>query len=66
MGDQNKTTVGWVSLIAALGVMATLMASEIRGLMTWSQMAEPGFVAALLIHFGTVVGAFIGGKNMPN
>ena len=57
---------GWTIFIAALGMMATLTAADIKDLKDWSEMFHPGFVASMLLHFGTVVAAFVAGKIIPS
>ena len=61
----NGTQKGWTIFVAAIGSMAGLMAVEVRELQTWSEVATPGFVGGLLAHFAVVVGAFVGGKLLP-
>lgn len=61
----NKTTQGWVIFIASLGMMCSLMAADISKLTTWNQATTPLFISDVLAHFSVVVGAFIGGKLIP-
>ena len=61
----TSTGKGWTLFIAALGLMFTLMSNEIADLMTWGDAAAPGFVAKLIGHAGTVIGAFIAGRLIP-
>lgn len=62
----TKTTAGWVVFIAALGLMMTLMSSEVAALPNWGAAAAPPFVAKVMTHFGVVVAAFVGGKLIPS
>lgn len=57
---------GWIIGIAAMGMMCTLLAGDISSLNSWSDVMYPSFVAGVLTHIGTVVGAFIGGNLIPN
>jgi hypothetical protein len=61
----NQTTTGWVLFIAAIGVMSTLIAGDLKGLQTWSQATTPAFLSLMLAHLGTVITAFIAGKLIP-
>lgn len=62
---RRRTKIGWWTLIAMLGAMSVASASDIKELMHWGQATEPAFVATMMLHFGAVVGAFYGGKQMP-
>lgn len=62
MTDHAK---GYTVFIAALGLMAGLLSPEISGLPSWSAALAPAFVGKVLMHFGVVVTAFIGGKLIP-
>lgn len=57
--------IGWLTLIAALGMLFTLEAVEISNLSSWNTALTPPFVGKFLAHLGTVIGAFIGGKLLP-
>ena len=59
------TTTGWILFIAALGMMAGLVGQDISEVKTWTSVTEPAFIGKELIHFATVVAAFIGGKLIP-
>lgn len=61
----SKTTAGWIIFIAALGMMCSLMATDVGKLQDWNEAAKPAFVAVVMAHFGAVVTAFIGGKLIP-
>ena len=56
---------GWTVFLASLGMMATLLAPEISQLPNWAALFTPLFVGKTLAHFAVVVGAFIGGKIIP-
>lgn len=60
----GKNSGGWLTFIAALGMMCSLMAADVAHLKTWNESLAPGFVAVIMIHFGAVVVAFIGGINI--
>ncbi len=62
----SQTTTGWLILIAALGMMMTLMAVDVSNLTTWNAIFTPAFIGSAMAHFGTVIAAFIGGKLIPN
>lgn len=57
---------GWMLFIAALGMMLTLNAVEISNIKEWGEILTPQFVAKTMLHLGTVIGAFIGGKLIPS
>lgn len=61
----NNTTAGWITFIAALGMMCGLLSNDVAKLTTWGQATSPSFVAILMAHFGVVIMAFIGGKLIP-
>ena len=56
---------GYVVFLAALGVMAALVGNEVSTFQHWNQVLTPAFIGKTLIHVGTVVGAFVGGKLIP-
>lgn len=61
----TKTTGGWIVFIAALGMMAGMLAVDIASLKEWSQMNTPVFVGTTVGHIAATIGAFIGGKLIP-
>lgn len=61
----NKTTGGWTIFIIALGMMCGLLSSDVGKLTSWNEAVKPQFVAIFMAHFGTVILAFIGGKQIP-
>lgn len=61
----TQTQTGYIVLVAALGVMATLVGNEVVNFHSWREALAPAFVGKALIHLGTVIGAFIGGKLIP-
>ena len=56
---------GWIILVSAGGMMAGLMANEVRELTSWGQATTPAFLAGFLAHFATVVAAFVAGRLIP-
>ncbi len=62
MTDHAK---GWTVFLAALGMMAALLAPEVSALSTWGSVLQPAFVGKVLVHFGAVIAAFVGGKIIP-
>jgi len=60
---QNKH-IGWTLFLGALGMLFTLEAVEVSNLHTWSDATAPSFIAKLLAHTGTVIGAYFGGKKI--
>lgn len=54
-----------VILLAAMGMMAGLMSAEIKELTTWGEIATPSFIGTLLLHFSTVIGAYVAGRLIP-
>lgn len=61
----TQTHTGWMVFLAMLGMMAGLIAVDVRELGGWAELATPSFVGNLLAHFAIVVGAFVGGKLIP-
>lgn len=55
---------GWIIFLAALGMLAGLIGSELAAMPAWEPVT-PGLVGKMLIHVGTVIAAFVGGKLMP-
>lgn len=60
----NNNTKGWAVLLAAIGMLLTSLATEIKDLESWVYISTPGFVASVMIHVGSVIGAFVSGKLM--
>ena len=65
MTSGNQTTLGWVVFVGAIGMMCGMLAVDIASLKEWSQMQTPVFVGTTLGHISAVVGAFVGGKIIP-
>ena len=61
----TQTHTGWLVFVAMLGMMAGLIAVDVRELQTWHQATTPAFIGGALAHFGLVIGAFVGGKLLP-
>ena len=61
----ESSGTGWLTFLAALGVMSGLMVEDIKALKDWSEMFTPAFFGSFLGHFGSVILAFLGGKVMP-
>lgn len=61
----TQTHTGWIVFVAMLGMMAGLIAVDVRELESWSDARTPAFVGGALAHFGLVLGAFVGGKLIP-
>lgn len=61
----SSTTTGWVTFIAALGMMCMLSYADVARLASWGQAFAPAFVASQMSHFAVVALAFFGGKNIP-
>jgi hypothetical protein len=59
------TTTGWVVFVAAIGMMFGMLAVDIASLKEWSQMTTPTFVGTTIGHIAAVIGAFVGGKLIP-
>ena len=56
---------GWIILVSAGGMMAGLMANEVRELTSWGQATTPPIMAGLLAHVPTVVLAWVIGRLLP-
>lgn len=61
----NLTTTGWILFIAAVGMMASLMSTDVATLTRWGDAVAPVFIAKMLAHLGAVIMAFVGGKLIP-
>ena len=61
----TTTSAGWVLFIAALGMMAGLMGVELMNLPELGAVYTTAFIGKSMVHFSTVVAAFIGGKLIP-
>jgi uncharacterized membrane protein YadS len=61
----TPTTTGWVVFVGAVGMMFGMLAIDIASLKEWSQMQTPLFVGTTLGHIAAVIGAFVGGKIIP-
>lgn len=53
---------GGVVGLAAIGMLMSLLAVEVKDLSTWSEVWTPGFISSVMIHAGTVIAAFVSGK----
>lgn len=63
--NDQQTTTGWVIFIAALGMMFGMLAVDIAGLKEWGEATTPFFVGTMIGHASAVIGAFVGGKIIP-
>lgn len=61
----SNTTTGWVTFVAAIGMMFGLLAVDITALSSWEQALRPVFIGTFLGHIAVVITAFIGGKLIP-
>lgn len=60
----GKNAGGWVTFIAALGMMCGLLSNDVSHLKTWGDSLAPSFVALVMAHFGVVTVAFLGGLQI--
>lgn len=65
MSEQQQTAMGWTVFLAMLGVILAQLGSEVVELDSWATAMRPPFIGKALVHVGTVVGAFWGGKKIP-
>lgn len=56
---------GTLVFVAALGAALGLIGNEISALQSWDPVYQPAFIGKTLIHIGTVVGAYVGGRLIP-
>lgn len=61
----NNTSRGWMLFIGSMGAMCTLLAFDLRQFKTWNQALQPESLGLILLHIGTLLGAFAGGKIIP-
>lgn len=62
---QNRSTLGIVTMIAAVGMMAGMIGAEIKDLESWVFIQTPEFVGKALMHIASVIGAFVAGQLVP-
>lgn len=65
MTDSAKTTVGWITFTAAIGMMLSLLSVDIITLKEWSSATTPAFVGTAIGHVAATIAAFIGGRLIP-
>lgn len=63
--NDNGTAQGWALFGASLVAMMGAVGIDLAGLMQWHEAATPAFVGSAFIHIAAVLGAFYGGKGMP-
>jgi hypothetical protein len=63
--EMTKTTTGNIIFIAALGAVLGLLGNEVKELQDWGQSVTPSFIGTALMHLGTVIGAYVGGRLIP-
>lgn len=56
---------GAILVLAAAGMLATLLSVEIANLPNWHAVLAPAFVGKALAHVGAVLAAAVGGKLLP-
>lgn len=56
---------GWVVLAGAIFMLLTSMSGDVAELENWGGMMNPAFVGRMLLHIGSVGGAWFAGKLMP-
>lgn len=61
----TRTTTGWIVLVAAIGMMFSLLAVDIAALPGWDAALKPVFVGTTVGHIAAVIAAFVGGKIIP-
>lgn len=61
----TKTTTGWVILVAAIGMMFSLLAVDIVALKDFHEMITPLFIGTFMGHIAAVIAAFVGGRLIP-
>lgn len=65
MSAENQTTTGWIIFTAAVGMMCGMLAIDIAALKSWAELQTPLFLGTTLGHLSAVIGAFVGGKIIP-
>lgn len=65
MSSSNQTTAGWIIFTAAVGMMCGMVAIDIAALKSWAELQTPLFLGTTLGHLSAVIGAFVGGKIIP-
>ena len=65
MTTDNQTTTGWIIFTGAIGMMCGMLAIDMASLKQWADMQTPLFVGTTLGHISAVIGAFVGGKIIP-
>jgi len=54
---------GWVMFLAAMGVMMTLSANDVREMENFT--ITPAVLGDFMAHIGTVIAAFVAGRLIP-
>lgn len=65
MSPDSRTTVGWITFTASIGMMLSLLSVDIITLKEWSSATTPAFVGTTIGHVAAVIAAFIGGRLIP-
>lgn len=61
----NRYTMGWTIFVTMFGMMCISLGNDIKELKDANELYTVSFVGSALVHLGTVIGAFVGGKIMP-
>ena len=59
------TQTGWLIALAAAGMLASLIGTEMASLHSWDEVWTVPFLGKTLLHIATVIGAWVSGKLMP-
>lgn len=52
-------------LVAALGMLLSLLAVEVQQIKTWTEVFSPVFVGTTMGHIGAVIAAYVAGRLNP-
>jgi hypothetical protein len=61
----TRTTQGWFSVLAAVGMTMALIGAEVANLSSWDPVTTPAFVGKAFVHLAAVIAAFVGGQLVP-
>lgn len=62
----NRYTMGWTIFAAMFGAMCLSIGNELQQLKSYDELYSLVFIGKNMVHLGTVIGAFVGGKLIPS
>lgn len=62
----SQRLLGLILIVAALGMILSLLAGDVAALGNWGDATDPKFVSGAMAHIGAVFTAAAGGNLVPN